>query len=210
MESFLVDIRRKIRDNPRGLFARRAPDDLEAALGERRFDREGRLQVARFGRLWVVNSYFPSGNGKGYDLSRIPYKLAYTRAVRRRLRPLLEAGERVLVMGDFNTAHREIDLARPKQNVRNSGFRPEERHEFEQWIGEGWVDSYRHFHPEEVCYSWWSQRSGCRERNIGWRLDYVLASPGAIPYLQDAAIHTRVKGSDHCPVSVGLDDAVLA
>ncbi len=122
--------------------------------------------------------------------------------------PLIDAGERVVVVGDFNTAHTEIDLARPKQNVRNSGFRPEERAEFQRWIDAGWTDAWRHLHPEEVCYSWWSQRAGCRERNVGWRLDYALLSPGALPYLKAARIHTRVKGSDHCPVRVELDPAV--
>lgn len=184
------------------LLSRRPPDELEISLGAPRFDREGRFQCARIGRLWVVNSYFPSGNGKNYDLSRIPYKLAYTRAVRRHLQRLLDAGERVVIVGDFNTARTPIDLARPAQNKRSSGFRPEEREEFDRWIQAGWTDTYRHLHPDEVRYSWWSQRAGCRERNVGWRLDYALVSPAALPFVRGAEIHTRVKGSDHCPVSV--------
>ena len=103
----------------------------------------------------------------------------------------------------------EIDLARPKENVKTSGFRPEERKEFDRWITSGWVDTFRHFEKAGGHYSWWSQRFGVRERNIGWRLDYVLASPGAMPYVRSAAIHPEVKGSDHCRVSVELDPKVM-
>ena len=112
-------------------------------------------------------------------------------------------------MGDLNTAHREIDLARPKQNVKTSGFTPEEREELDRWLESGWVDTFRQFEPGEGHYTWWSQRFGVRERNIGWRLDYILASPGAVPHVRGAAIHADVTGSDHCPVSVEVDDAIL-
>jgi exodeoxyribonuclease-3 len=192
------------------LFARRPPDDLETSLGAPRFDREGRLQLARFGRLVVANVYFPNGNGRDRDLSRIPYKLDFYRALFDRIERLRRGGRRVLVMGDFNTAHREVDIARPRENERNSGFTPIERAELDRWIRAGWVDTFRRFEPAGGHYSWWSQRVGVRKRNVGWRIDYVLASPNVLPHLEAAFIHPHVKGSDHCPVGVDLDPAVTA
>jgi exodeoxyribonuclease-3 len=192
-----------------GLFMRKAPDAVETSLGEPRFDAEGRFQHARFGRLSIVNAYFPNGNGKERDNSRVPYKLDFYRAVHERLAPRVRAGEPVIVMGDFNTAHREIDLARPKANEKTSGFRPEERAELDRWLRSGFVDTFRHFEPGPHHYSWWSQRFGVREKNVGWRIDYVLASAGAMPFVKKAFLEPHVRGSDHCPVGVELDDAVV-
>jgi len=191
------------------LYSRRKPDAVETSLGEERFDREGRLQIARFGRLVVVNGYFPKGDGPGRDNSRVPYKLDFTRAVFERVQRLRRGGYRVLVVGDWNTAHREIDLARPKDNAKNSGFLPEERAEVDRWIRAGWVDVFRRFEPGPGHYTWWSQRGGARERNVGWRIDYVLASPAAMRFARGAFHQPRVRGSDHCPVGVDLDPAVF-
>ncbi|MEL6546268.1 MAG: exodeoxyribonuclease III, partial [Myxococcota bacterium] len=155
------------------LFSRRSPQEIETSLGEERFDEEGRFQLARIDGLWVANVYFPNGNGKNRDNSRIPYKLDFYRAVFDRLEDLRRT-EAVIVMGDFNTAHEDIDIARPKDNKNNSGFRAEEREELDRWLRSGWTDSFRAMHPETVRYSWWSQRKGVRERNIGWRIDYAL------------------------------------
>jgi exodeoxyribonuclease-3 len=192
-----------------GLFSREGPEQVITSLGEPLMDAEGRFQMASFGRLTVVNAYFPNGSGKERDNGRIPFKLAFYRRVFSLLAPEVARGARVLVMGDFNTAHREIDLARPRENVKVSGFTPEERAELDRWIDAGWVDTFRRHHPGPGHYSWWSQRSGVRERNVGWRLDYVLASPGAAPYVEGAFIHGHVPGSDHCPVGVDVDDAIL-
>lgn len=192
------------------LLARRAPDDVETSLGEERFDREGRLQVARFGRLVVANVYFPNGNGPERDNSRIPYKLDFYRALFERVERLRRGGKRVLVMGDFNTAHREIDLARPKDNVTTSGFTPVERKELDRWLRAGWADTFRRFEEGPGHYSWWSQRFGVRARNVGWRIDYVLASPNALPFLRKGFLQPHVTGSDHCPAGVDLDDAVAS
>jgi exodeoxyribonuclease-3 len=191
------------------LFSRQPPDALDRSLGHPRFDREGRVQIARFGALTVVNSYFPNGNGVNRDLSRIPYKIAYYRRLLKLLEPARRAGEPVLVMGDFNVAHREIDLARPKQNEKTSGFRPEERRELERWFEHGWIDTFRAFEPGGGHYTWWSQRKGVREKNIGWRLDLVLASPAAMEHVTGAAVHPEIAGSDHCPVSVEVEPAIL-
>jgi len=192
-----------------GLFSKRAADMIDTSLGEDRFDIEGRLQIARFGRLVIANGYFPNGNGKDRDNSRIPYKLDWYRALFDKLDRIRRSGYSVLVMGDFNTAHKEIDIARPKANQKTSGFRPEERAELDRWVQAGWVDTFRAFEPGPDHYSWWSQRFGVREKNIGWRLDYVLASSAAMKYVQGAFIRPKVMGSDHCPVGVDVDSSIF-
>jgi exodeoxyribonuclease-3 len=192
-----------------GYFSRRQPDAVETALDGVEFDREGRLQLVRFGNLVLANVYFPNGNGVQRDNSRVPFKLAFYRALYARLSEERRAGRAVLVVGDFNTAHREIDLARPRQNLTTSGFLPEERAELDRWLDGGWIDTFRQFEPGPGHYSWWSQRSGARQRNVGWRIDYVLACPRASQFLRSAFILREVCGSDHCPVGVTLDPAVL-
>ncbi|TNF23402.1 MAG: exodeoxyribonuclease III [Deltaproteobacteria bacterium] len=188
----------------------RMPDEVSTALGDPRYDVEGRYLEARFGRLTVANGYFPNGNGTNRDNSRIPYKLGFYQAVFDHLRPRFEAGEPVLVMGDFNTAPEDVDLARPKSNHKTSGFTPEEREDFRRYLAMGWVDTFRHLHPDATGrYTWWSQRFGVREKNIGWRIDFVLASPGAMPFLKDALILSDATGSDHCPVGVEVSDDIV-
>src|SRR5262245_18776464 len=192
------------------LFSRTKPDEVKTSLGRSRFDREGRLQVAHFGRLSIANVYFPNGNGPNRDLSRVPYKLAFYRALFDRVSRLRDAGRRVLLMGYFNSAHREIDLARPRQNVGTSGFTPKERAELDRWIRAGWVDTFRRFEPGGGLYTWWSQRMGVRSKNVGWRIDYVLCSEDVVPFLRGAFTRPDVLGSDHCPAGVELDPAVTA
>lgn len=192
------------------LYSRRVPDAIETGLGVGTFDVEGRVQIARFGALTVANVYFPNGSGQERDNSRVPYKLRFYKKLFSRLEPAFRAGEPIVVMGDFNTAPHPIDLARPKENEKTSGFLPEERRELVRWFEAGYVDSYRHFDPSEGRYTWWSQRFGVRERNVGWRIDLALVSPGAMPYLKSATIHHDHFGSDHCPIAIELDDAVLA
>ena len=191
------------------LFCRIPPSQIDVSLGEARFDSEGRLQLARFGRLAVANVYFPKGSGKLRDNSRVPYKLDFYRALFDCVARLRRGGCRVLVMGDFNTAHREIDLARPKENAGESGFLPEERAEIDRWLAAGWVDTFRAFEQGGAHYTWWSQRGGARARNVGWRIDYVLASPAAMRHVRGAIHEPATLGSDHCPVGVELDRAVL-
>ena len=193
-----------------GAFSAQAPDEHVAQLGMDKYDIEGRYQLLRIGKLQVANVYFPNGNGKDRDNSRVPYKLGFYKRVYNTLNKNKLAGDRILVMGDFNTAHEAIDLARPKSNKKTSGFLQEERDEISRWIRGGWVDTFRHFHADEPDhYSWWSQRMGARQRNVGWRIDYIMASPGAIPFVKGAHIHPQTMGSDHCPISVDLDPAIL-
>ncbi|MGD8829385.1 MAG: exodeoxyribonuclease III [Pseudomonadales bacterium] len=188
-----------------GLYSRRAPDRIETGLGVPRFDTEGRLLIAHFGRTAVASVYFPKGSGRERDNSRVPYKLDFYHAVFDRVQTLRKRGP-VYVAGDYNTAVEEIDLARPKSNVKNSGFLPEERREMRRWLDAGWVDAFRRQHPDEPGhYTWWRQFGGAREKNIGWRIDYVLVSPSAAKRVRDAFIWPDVMASDHCPVGVDVD-----
>ena len=139
------------------LFSRRKPDQVITKLGIPEFDIEGRFVMARFGRLFIASGYFPNGNGKERDNSRVPYKLRFTDAVRELAKKKRRGGYKVLVMGDFNTAREAIDLARPKQNAKTSGFLPEERLSMDRWVDEGWIDTFRAQQPEGEHYTWWSQ-----------------------------------------------------
>lgn len=190
-------------------YCRQEPDEIVTSLGNEAFDREGRLQLLRYGKLAIANVYFPNGNGVERDNSRVPFKLEFYRALFHALRERSAAGQRVVVMGDFNTAHSELDLARPKQNLRTSGFLPEERAELDRWLCSGFTDTFRMFQSDGGHYSWWSQRMGVREKNIGWRIDYVLACANAVPFVRAGFISPEVRGSDHCPVGVELDPSVL-
>jgi exodeoxyribonuclease-3 len=192
-----------------GLLSRRKPDRLDTSLGQARFDDEGRLQIARFGRLVIANGYFPNGSGKDRSNDRVPYKLDWYGALFERIEKWRRGGYRVLVMGDYNIAHKEIDLARPKDNRKASGFLPQECEELDRWTAAGWIDTFREFEPGPGHYSWWSQRFGVRARNVGWRIDYIMASPSAMPFVKDAFIEPHVMGSDHCPIGVDLDPAIF-
>jgi exodeoxyribonuclease-3 len=186
------------------VFSRTPPTKVETSLGRDEFDVEGRYLCAHFGRLRVASVYFPKGSGKDRDNSRVGYKLAFYRAVFERVEALRRSGP-VYVVGDYNTAHEAIDLARPKTNQKSSGFLPEEREEFSRWIEAGWVDTFRAQHRDEGGhYTWWRQWGGARENNVGWRIDYVLATPSAAKRVADAFIWPSVTGSDHCPVGVDL------
>jgi exodeoxyribonuclease III len=188
------------------IYSRRRPDRVETELGDARFDVEGRLAIAHFGRLAVATVYFPKGSGKDRDNSRVPYKLAFYRALFERLQSLRRRGP-VFVLGDYNTAHTELDLAHPKSNAKTSGFLPEERAELSRWLNAGWVDTFRALHPAEAGhYTWWRQWGGAREKNVGWRIDYVLASPSAAKRVSDAFIWPDVMGSDHCPIGVDVEE----
>ncbi len=187
-----------------GVYSRAKPDKVETTLHDARFDSEGRVLIAQFGRTSVVNAYFPKGSGTERDNSRVPYKLDFYAALFERVQKLKRRGP-VFVIGDYNTAHEAIDLARPKTNEKTSGFLPEERAEMTRWIDAGWVDTFRARHPGEAGhYTWWRQWGGAREKNVGWRIDYVLASPTAASRVRDAFIWPQVLGSDHCPVGVDI------
>jgi exodeoxyribonuclease-3 len=179
----------------------RKPAAVTRGLGDARFDAEGRVLISVFPELTLFNIYFPSGSS---GAARIAFKLDFYRRFLEIVRGYLERGDRVVVAGDVNTAYAEIDLARPRQNRQTSGFLPEERAALDEFFAAGLVDTFRHVRPAEVKYSWWSQVTFARERNIGWRLDYFLVSSNLLPHVVDADIHPEVLGSDHCPVSLTL------
>lgn len=188
------------------VLTRHRPARYAAQLGVPEFDCEGRVQELELGALVLFNVYFPNGSGVNRDNSRVPFKLAFYRRLLDRIEALRAQGREVLIMGDYNTAHREIDLKNWRSNQKTSGFLPEERAELSRWLQTGLVDTFRHVHGDvRDAYSWWSVRQGVRGRNVGWRIDYVLVTPGLLPRLRDAFILPEVPGSDHCPVGVDLD-----
>jgi exodeoxyribonuclease-3 len=188
-----------------GLFTRLAPLSLETALGIPAFDSEGRLQVAEFEDWVFFNVYFPNGSGKDRDNSRVPFKLEFYEAVLERALRWVSRGKGVVIRGDFNTAHREIDLANRRSNQKTSGFLPVERKSLDRYLSAGFVDVFRERHPGEAGHcTWWCQLQGCRERNIGWRVDDLLVSRNLHSRVRRAWILSDVPGSDHCPVGIDL------
>jgi exodeoxyribonuclease-3 len=171
-------------------------------MGISEFDDEGRTLVADYGAFVLVSAYFPNSQDAG---ARLPFKLGYCAAMKDLLDGLVAKGRRVLVCGDFNIAHKPIDLARPKENEGNPGYLPEERAWMDSFLGSGYVDTFRMFDPSPGKYSWWSYRMKAREKNVGWRIDYHCVDSGLAPAVKGAAILDQVQGSDHCPVVVELD-----
>jgi exodeoxyribonuclease-3 len=164
---------------------------------------EGRVIAAEFNDFWVVTVYTPNSKR---DLSRLNLRAEHWDKAFLAYLQQLETTKPVLVCGDFNAAHREIDLARPKDNVKNAGFTPEERHGFDNLIQAGFVDTYRAANPDKAdAYTWWTHWGGARERNVGWRIDYWLASARIAARITNPQIHPTVMGSDHCPVSIEID-----
>lgn len=191
-----------------GAWIRRAPEEIRLGMGLAEFDSEGRVQVLRFKGFTLFNVYFPNGSR---DLSRVPYKLSFYDALLAQIKELHARGEHVIVCGDFNTAHQPIDLANPKANQKTTGFLPEERVKVDEYLAAGLKDVFRDRHPGEAGhYTWWSNRPGVRERNIGWRIDYFLVSEALVPHVTAAYILPEVKGSDHCPVVLEVDDCLVS
>ncbi|GIX39738.1 MAG: exodeoxyribonuclease III [Silanimonas sp.] len=186
------------------IYSRRAPDALATGLGWEAFDEEGRWLEARFGRLSVVSLYLPSGSSAE---ARQAFKFEVMDWLRPKLRELLASGREVVLCGDWNIAHTPMDIRNAKSNEKNSGFLPEERAWMTALLGEdGWVDAYRHLRPAGQDYTWWSQRGQARAKNVGWRIDYQLVSPGLAARLEDCAIHPEPRFSDHAPFVVDYGD----
>lgn len=187
------------------IYSRQVPDKIDTSLGDPQFDIEGRFVMAHFGRTAIASVYFPKGSGKERDNSRVPYKLDFYRAVKEKIDRTRKRGP-VFVAGDYNTAHEEIDLARPKSNKKSSGFLPEERQVLTDWLGDAWVDVFRQQHPDEAGhYTWWRQWGNARADNVGWRIDYILASRSGAKLVTASYIWPQVTGSDHCPIGVDVN-----
>ena len=177
---------------------------MHRGFGQPLFDIEGRVLVTEHTGFTLVNAYFPNGRR---SQERVAFKLAFYESLLSFCQELRREGSRLVVCGDWNTAHQPIDLARPSQNQKTSGFLPEERHAVRNWIAEGYLDVFRMLYPEAEEYSWWTYRFGARARNIGWRIDYFLVSEELLPSVRDARILSDVLGSDHCPIELTLDTA---
>lgn len=168
------------------------------ALPSLTWDHEGRVLTLDLGKYYLVNIYFPNAQD---DLRRLSWKMEWNNKLLVYLKKL-ETKKPVIVCGDFNVAHQEIDLARPKENVGNAGFSPQERAWMDRFLLNGFKDTFRELHPQKVQYSWWSYRAGARVRNVGWRIDYFCVSKNILKKIDQAFILDQVFGSDHCPVGI--------
>ena len=184
------------------VFARETPIEVKQGIGIPEHDTEGRVLTLEYHDFFLVCVYTPNAQN---ELKRLDYRQRWDRDFLAYVADL-EKTKPVIFGGDLNVAHTEIDLARPKENRKNAGFSDEERAGFDNIVGAGFIDSFRHFHPEEPeHYSWWSFRGGARARNVGWRIDYLCVSPHLEDRMVSAAIHADVMGSDHCPVELILE-----
>ena len=184
------------------IFTRHKPLSVSRGLGIDVHDHEGRAVTLEFEQFYLVTAYVPNSQD---GLRRLDYRMTWEDDFRAYLKALDER-KPVVVCGDLNVAHQEIDLKNPKSNRRNAGFTDEEREKFSLLLEAGFTDTFRYFYPDkEDIYSWWSYRFKAREKNAGWRIDYFLASNRLQPLLRSAAIHTEIFGSDHCPVEVNID-----
>ncbi len=185
------------------LYSTTAPDSINFDVLPDEFNTEGRLIEAVFGNMAVYGIYFPNG-GRGPE--RLDYKLRYYDAFLEYIEKVRKTGKSIIFCGDVNVAHHEIDLARPEENLNTSGFLPEERAWADQVENTGYVDVYRHLHPNKAgAYTYWDSWRGMRERNIGWRLDYFFVSSDLLPKVKRCEIAPEIYGSDHCPVVLDID-----
>jgi len=180
------------------LYSREKPENIAYGFGNKQFDTEGRTLIAEYEKFILLNIYFPNG-GSGPE--RLKFKLDFYREFFNYLRSMKKK-KPVIICGDFNTAHNEIDLARPKENSKVSGFLPVERALLEDFIGRGFVDTFRYKHEKEVAYSWWDYKTRARERDVGWRIDYFFIDKKSVGIVKKAFIKKDVYGSDHCPVGI--------
>lgn len=183
------------------IYTKIKPISVEHGIGINIFDNEGRILILEFDKFTLLNIYFP--NGQMSD-DRLNYKMEFLDAILTYCNKLVCSGKKILICGDYNIAHNEIDIKNPKSNSKKSGFLPIERHWIDNFISNGYTDTFRFKNPDKVEYSWWSYRFKARERNAGWRIDYHFVSNNMMDNVEDATILTDVTGSDHCPIMVDL------
>ena len=182
------------------IFSRHQPVSVNYGIGIDEHDHEGRVITLEMSDFYLVTVYTPNAQD---ELRRLDYRMRWEDDFQAYLREL-DKRKPVIVCGDMNVAHEEIDLKNPKTNRRNAGFTDEERAKFTQLLATGFTDTFRWLYPEEVTYSWWSYRFQARQKNAGWRIDYFVVSDRLRPRIADAKIHTQILGSDHCPVELDL------
>ncbi len=186
-----------------GVLTRIKPDNVTEHIGVEEIDVEGRILEVDYGAFILYGVYFPNGSTGN---SRVPYKLNFYDKLFERCEEQRAAGRKIVVCGDYNTAHHEIDLARPKENVKTTGFLPEERVKLDELEQRGWLDAFREFKPEETdAYTYWDYFTRARDRNVGWRIDYHWITKDLRPALKNAWHAPDVMGSDHCPVGILLN-----
>ena len=185
------------------VFTKIPPISVNYGLGIEEYDQEGRLITLEFEDFYLVNVYTPNA---GRDLVRLDFRMDWEEGFKKHLIEL-DANKPVILCGDLNVAHQEIDLKNPHNNKNNAGFTNEERNKFTQLLNSGFIDTFRYFYPDmEGAYTWWSYITKARERNAGWRIDYFLVSEKLKDTLKDAKIYSKIMGSDHCPVGLELDE----
>lgn len=183
-------------------FTRLTPLASTRGIGIERHDTEGRVVTLDLGSVYLVNVYTPNSQN---ELARLDYRMEWESDFADYVKRL-DRVKPVIICGDLNVAHEEIDLANPKTNQKNAGFTPQERSAMTRLLASGFIDTFRHLHPDATgAYSWWSYRMNARARNVGWRIDYFLISERIAPRLKSAAIHADIAGSDHCPVSIEIE-----
>ncbi|NWG27200.1 MAG: exodeoxyribonuclease III [Ignavibacteriaceae bacterium] len=177
------------------------PKSVQQGIGVKKFDSEGRFIITEFDEFTLFNIYFPNGKASA---ERLQYKMEFYETFLKHCKKLLKEGEKIIVCGDVNTAHKEIDLARPKENSEISGFLPQEREWIDKFLAAGFIDTFRIFNKEPEQYTWWDMVTRARERNVGWRIDYFYISENLREKITSAKIHQDVMGSDHCPISIEI------
>lgn len=183
-------------------FTRLTPLSSTRGIGIEHHDTEGRVVTLDLGSVYLVNVYTPNSQN---ELARLDYRMEWESDFADYVKRL-DGVKPVIICGDLNVAHEEIDLANPKTNQKNAGFTPQERSAMTRLLASGFIDTFRHLHPDATgAYSWWSYRMNARARNVGWRIDYFLISERIAPRLKSAAIHADIAGSDHCPVSIEIE-----
>ncbi len=187
------------------VYTRAEPVSYSHGIGIGKYDAEGRVQVLDYGDFMLINAYFP--NGQMSD-ERLQYKLDFNEAMLELCNSLVKKKKNVILCGDYNTAHNEIDLKHPKANETRSGFLPIEREWIDRYIANGYIDTFRELYPDTVKYSWWSYRMNARKSNAGWRIDYFFVSKDFMKNVKDALILNEVMGSDHCPVVLEIRETL--
>lgn len=182
------------------IYTKHKPLNVSYGMGVEEHDHEGRIITLEYDLFYLVTCYTPNSQT---ELKRLDYRMTWEDDFRKFLKSL-DAKKPVIICGDLNVAHEEIDIKNPKTNRRNAGFTDEEREKMTVLLNDGFTDSFRYLHPDEVTYSWWSYRFKAREKNAGWRIDYFLVSDRIKEQITEAKIHTEIMGSDHCPVEVDL------
>ena len=185
-----------------GIFSKRKPLNVETGMGIEKFDKEGRFLRVDYDDFTLMNIYFPNGKASP---ERLDYKMAFYNSFFDYANTLKSKRRKLVICGDINTAHKEIDLSHPRENKTISGFLPEERAWIDKFLDAGYIDTFRMFNTNGGNYSWWSIRTRARERNIGWRLDYFFVSENLRKNIKSAPIYSEITGSDHCPVGLELE-----